>query len=83
MTLVARLRRSGIARIGLKWLLSLAYLVYVAGRLLELGLGRLVADPPVVELLAATTALVAASWLVDRAFGTADRPAGRPPPGLD
>lgn len=70
MGAVRALRHSGLARKGLLALVVLAYLVYVAGTLLEVGLGSLLSEFPYLKLAVATAALVVAGLLISSFFVT-------------
>ena len=70
MGAVRALRHSGLARKGLLSLVVLAYLVYVAGTLLEVGLDGLLSEFPYLKLAAATAALVVAGLLISSFFVT-------------
>lgn len=70
MSVVSGLRRSGLSRLGLLALIVLAYLVYIVGRLLEVGLGRLVTDFPVVDVVGSTAGLIVGLLFVQWFFQT-------------
>ncbi len=70
MSGVEGLRHSGLARLGLRSLMILAYLVYVAGTVLQVGLDRIVADFPLAEYLGATVVLVVGLLFVNWFFET-------------
>lgn len=62
------IRTSGVSRLGLLALIVLAYLIYIAGKLLEVGLAGLVTDFPAAEVGWATAALIVALLFVQWFF---------------
>ena len=80
MGVVEGLRHSGISRLGLMALIVLAYVVYVAGVLLEAGAELLTAFPTA-EVGGATAALVVALLLVRWFFVRAGPGGGADGPG--
>ena len=65
------IRTSGVSRLGLLALIILAYLIYTVGKLLEVGLDRLLIDFPVVEIGGATAGLIVGLLFVRWFFETA------------
>jgi positive regulator of sigma E activity len=75
MGAVGALRHSGLARKGLLALVVLAYLVYVAGLLLEVGVDGLLSEFPYLRITVATAALVVAGLFISSFFVTEEEAA--------